>query len=277
MDLAAERPEPIPVLAEMSSTNPLFVLPGALRERGEGIASGLAGSFTLGVGQFCTKPGLVFVEKGAHGDGFVAKVVEAASKVDPGTLLTPGIATSYRTGVANRQSETHLLAGDAATKGCGASPAVFETTSDALSGELVEELFGPTVLIVRCSGLQEMLDFAGRMTGQLTATLQGTEADLRESSELVEALLAKVGRVIFNGFPTGVEVSPAMVHGGTYPATSDSRFTSVGTLAIHRFARPVCFQNFPDNSLPVELKDANPLDILRLVDGQSTRDKITRQ
>ena len=276
MDLAAERPEPIPVFAEMSSTNPVFVLPEALRERGGVIAASLVTSFTLGVGQFCTKPGLVFVENGLQGDSFVGKVGDSASKLITSTLLTSGIAAAYHSGLEKRRAEIRLLAGGAAAEGCGANAAVFETDRNALSEELVEELFGPAVLIVRCSGLEEMLDFACKMPGQLTATLHGTEADLRDASPLVEVLQGKVGRVIFNGFPTGVEVSHAMVHGGTYPATSDPRFTSVGTLAIYRFARPVCFQSFPDEGLPGELKDANPLNILRLVDGKSTRERIAR-
>lgn len=276
MDLAAARPDPIPVFAEMSSTNPVFVLPEALRERGEDIAANLVASFTLGVGQFCTKPGLVFIENGSQGDAFVRRAVELANTVNTGTLLTGTIAASYRSVIEKRRSEIRLLAGGAAAEACGANAAVFETDSKALREELVEELFGPAVLIVRCSGMEEMLDFATRMPGQLTATLQGTNADLQRASRLVEVLQEKVGRVIFNGFPTGVEVSHAMVHGGTYPATSDSRFTSVGTLAIYRFARPVCFQNFPDEALPEELKDANPLNILRLVDGVSTRESIKR-
>lgn len=276
MDLAAARPEPIPVFAEMSSSNPLFVLPGALRERGEQIAAGLVASFTLGTGQFCTKPGVVFVERGEHGDVFVTRLVDLVKNATTGVLLTPGIATSYRAGVESRKGAIRLLAGGTAAERCDANAAVFETDCDTLTTELVEELFGPTALIVRCNSAEEMLNFAGNMPGQLTATLQGTDEDLSQLSPLVEAVQARVGRVIFNGFPTGVEVSHAMMHGGPYPATSDTRFTSVGTLAIHRFARPVCFQNFPDEALPEELQDANPVGILRLVNGQATRDKITR-
>ncbi|HEX6880207.1 MAG TPA: aldehyde dehydrogenase (NADP(+)) [Terriglobales bacterium] len=274
MDLAASRPQPIPVFAEMSSTNPMFVLPEALRARSGEIAAGLVASFTLGVGQFCTKPGLVFVEAGAHGDSFVEKVVEAATKVSRGTLLTAGIAATYRSGVKGRSGAIRLLAGGGASQDCGAEPAVFETNLASLTQDLVEELFGPSVVIVRCNGAGEMLDFVSRMPGQLTATVHGTESDLIGSSELVRALQQRVGRVIFNGFPTGVEVSHAMVHGGTYPAVSDSRFTSVGTSAIRRFARPVCFQSFPDAALPIELQNANPRKILRLVNGTYTRDAM---
>jgi NADP-dependent aldehyde dehydrogenase len=276
MDLAAQRPEPIPVFAEMSSTNPLFILPGALRERGEAIASGLVASLTLGVGQFCTKPGLVFVDEGPQGDTFVARIVEAAGKVNRGTLLTAAIAETYRSGVERRSGKVRLLAGGVAAPACGADIAVFETESSNLTEELIDELFGPTVLIVRSRGMNDRLRFAVRMPGQLTATLHGTAADLRDAAELIDVLQTRVGRVLFNGFPTGVEVSHAMVHGGSYPATSDCRFTSVGTLSIRRFAKPVCFQNFPDEGLPDELQDRNPLNILRLVNGSPTRDAITR-
>ncbi len=278
MNLAAARPEPIPVFAEMSSSNPLFVLPNALRERGDQIAAGLVASFTLGVGQFCTKPGIVFVETGKHGDALVAKVVELAASVKEGVLLTSGIARSYQSGVKNRAGTVRLLAGGAQKNGCGADVAVFETdfASFRANPELVDELFGPSVLIVRCNGVDDMVAFARTMPGQLTATLHGTDADLGESSLLIDALQTRVGRVIMNGYPTGVEVCHAMVHGGVYPATSDSRFTSVGTLAIYRFARPVCFQSFLDANLPDELKDSNPLGIVRFVNGQMTREKIVR-
>jgi NADP-dependent aldehyde dehydrogenase len=167
-----------------------------------------------------------------------------------------------------------LLAGGGSSQDCGAEPAVFEANVASLTQDLLEELFGPSVVIVRCNGTGDMLDFASRMPGQLTATVHGTESDLIGSSELVQALQQRVGRVIFNGFPTGVEVSHAMVHGGTYPAVSDSRFTSVGTSSIRRFARPVCFQSFPDAALPMELQNANPLKILRLVNGTYTRETI---
>jgi alpha-ketoglutaric semialdehyde dehydrogenase len=273
MDIAAARREPIPVFAEMSSSNPFFILPGALRERTEEIASGLVASITLGVGQFCTKPGLVFVENGLAGDMFVDRLVGLIKDIKPGTLLTPGIATSYRSGVDRRGGQLRLLAGEARTDNhCGASPAVFETSCETLSAELAEELFGPAAIIVRCANIHQMADFARNMPGQLTATLHGTNEDLLGAGDLVEAVQEKVGRVIFNGFPTGVEVCHAMVHGGVYPATSDARFTSVGTMAIRRFARPICFQNFPAQRLPEELRDENPRGILRLVNGAYTRD-----
>ena len=276
MDLASARPEPIPVFAEMSSSNPLFVLPGALCERGDQIAAGLVASFTVGVGQFCTKPGIVFVQAGRRADDFVARIAELAGGVNEGVLLTRGIADKYRAGVKNRTGFVRSLAAGTQTQACSAAVAVFKTEFANIRSnrELIEELFGPSVLIVLYQDASDLLEFTRFMPGQLTATLHGTDADLRQASSLMEALQPRVGRIIVNGYPTGVEVCHAMVHGGAYPATSDSRFTSVGTLAIYRFARPVCFQNFPDEALPDELKDANPLGILRFVNGQMSREKI---
>jgi NADP-dependent aldehyde dehydrogenase len=277
LDLAAARHEPIPVFAEMGSTNPVFILPGALRTKGEQIATGLQASFTIGVGQFCTKPGLVFVEAGPEGTTLVDRMSDLVKKSAGGTLLTSGIASSYRAGIAARQKKISASA-TSPEQPAAASAVLFETEYESFSRdpELAEELFGPTATVVRCSDHAQMLEFAKNMHGHLTATIHGTDEDLREHADLVNILQSKVGRLVFNGFPTGVEVSHAMVHGGPYPATSDSRFTSVGTLAVYRFARPVCYQNFPDASLPEELQDANPLNIVRWVDGNPTRDAVSR-
>jgi NADP-dependent aldehyde dehydrogenase len=277
MDLVAARREPIPVFAEMGSTNPVFVLPGALRERGEQIATGLHASFTIGVGQFCTKPGLVFVDTGSDGNNLVARMADLVKKSSGGTLLTSGIASAYRTGVAARSKKVSASATSPESAGV-ASAVLFETDYDSFARdpELAEELFGPTTTVIRNSSHAQLLEVAQKMHGHLTATIHGTDADLRDYSDLVAILQTKVGRLVFNGFPTGVEVSHAMVHGGPYPATSDPRFTSVGTMAIYRFARPVCYQSFPEDTLPDELKNANPLNILRLVDGHPTREPIVR-
>ena len=277
MDLVAARSEPIPVFAEMGSTNPVFVLPGALRERGEQIATGLHASFTIGVGQFCTKPGLVFVETGSEGNSLVAKMAELVKKSSGGALLTSGIASAYRTGIAARSKKISASATSPENPGV-ASAVLFETDYNTFVSDpaLADELFGPTTTVIRSTDHGQLLDFAGKMHGHLTATIHGTEQDLRDYSDLLAILQAKAGRLVFNGFPTGVEVSHAMVHGGPYPATSDPRFTSVGTMAIYRFARPVCYQSFPEGILPDELKNANPLNILRLVDGHPTRDPIVR-
>jgi 2,5-dioxopentanoate dehydrogenase len=278
MNLAAAREEPIPFFGEMSSTNPLFVLPGALRERGESIAAGLHRSFTLGAGQFCTKPGMVFLPHGGDATSFVNQLQELVKKSEPSNLLTAGICSSYVSAIAARGTRAGVklvaqASGEAEGNGFSAGVALFETDASAFLNDpsLDEEVFGPTTLLVQHSSREEVLAIARGLEGHLTATIHGTAADLREFADLVAILEDKVGRLIFNGFPTGVEVSHAMVHGGPYPATSDGRSTSVGSQAILRFARPVCYQDFPDSSLPDELKDSNPLGIWRMVDGEMTR------
>jgi NADP-dependent aldehyde dehydrogenase len=281
MQMAAARPEPIPCFTEMSSANPLFVLPEALRTRGAQIADGLFGSFTLGVGQFCTKPGLVFLPRNEEADALVAGLVARVEQATASAMLTEGICKSYKTGVVQRQEHgsVKLLAQTASTEGAGPGhvfPALFEVSGSELlrDEELAKEIFGPSTLIVRYADRNELLALARALEGQLTATLHGTDGDIASFADLVDILEHKAGRLIVNGFPTGVEVCHAMVHGGPYPATSDSRFTSVGSRAIFRFARPVCYQDFPQAALPDELKDNNPLGILRLVNGAFTRDAL---
>jgi len=272
MDLAASRPEPIPFYAEMSSTNPVFILPGALRERPEAIASGLHASFTLGAGQFCTKPGMVFVATGTDADKFAAKLSELVTSSSHFHLLTEAIHSSYDSAIAKRKSEpvVTMLAEKAPSgaEGFCAHPVVFVTNAESFLGsDLESEIFGPTTLLVRHSSRDQVLEVARSLEGHLTATIHGTEEDLRTFADLIAILETKVGRLIFNGFPTGVEVTHAMVHGGPYPSTSDGRSTSVGTQAIFRFTRLVCYQGFPDSTLPEELKESNPLGIWRMVDG----------
>jgi NADP-dependent aldehyde dehydrogenase len=263
--LAAERREPIPVYAEMGSTNPVFVLAGALAERGAELAKGLHASFTLGAGQFCTNPGLVFVASGA--ETFVAALREATETGAAHVLLTEGIAKGYEEAHRERE-ELRTAAGAAAALGFGAQALLEETTFAGFEArpELAEEVFGPSTLLVQATK-DEMLEAARALEGHLTATILGTADDLRENAALLAVLETKVGRVIFNAFPTGVEVCHAMVHGGPWPATSDGRSTSVGTRAIERFVRPVCWQGMPQSVLPRELRDENSLGILRLVDG----------
>jgi NADP-dependent aldehyde dehydrogenase len=272
MDIAASRPEPIPFYAEMSSTNPVFILPGALRERAEAIATGLHASFTLGAGQFCTKPGMVFLGKGADADKFAAKLGELVTGSSHFHLLTGAIHSSYGSAISKRKADpaVKILAEKAKSDATGfcANPAVFDTdASSFLGSDLDSEIFGPTTLLVRHSNRDQILEIARTLEGHLTATVHGTEQDLREFADLIAILETKVGRLIFNGFPTGVEVTHAMVHGGPYPSTSDGRSTSVGSQAIFRFTRLVCYQGFPDSALPDELKEANPLGIWRMVDG----------
>jgi 2,5-dioxopentanoate dehydrogenase len=284
MYMCAARPEPIPCFTEMSSVNPVFVLPEALRTRAAQIANGLFGSFTLGVGQFCTKPGLVYLPAGEHADALVAELKKFVEQAGASPMLTEGISESYRSGLAHRRGHgaVRTLA-EAATpidlKSCHAMPALFEVDGGDLAKhpELAGEIFGPATLVIRYKNRDEMLGLARSIEGQLTATLHGTEADLSAHADLISILERKAGRLVVNGFPTGVEVCHAMVHGGPYPATSDSRFTSVGTQAIYRWVRPVCYQDFPQAALPNELKDANPLGILRMVNGEMTREAISRK
>jgi 2,5-dioxopentanoate dehydrogenase len=261
---ASSRPEPIPFYAEMSSVNPVVILPGALRERSEQIAPGLHGSVTLGAGQFCTNPGLVLLADNEESNALVNKLGELMARTPDQTMLTPAILTNYRNGVSERMSH-------AAVQTIGAS-ALFKTTAADLLAhpELAEELFGPSTLVVVYK--DELVDLITALEGQLTVTIHGTEDDLNANQDLVRLLETKAGRLVFNGFPTGVEVGHAMVHGGPFPATSDGRTTSVGTRAIFRFTRQVCFQDFPNSALPAELKEENPLGIWRMVDGKIKHD-----
>ncbi len=276
MDIAASRPEPIPFFGEMSSTNPVFILPGALRERADSIETGLHASFTLGAGQFCTKPGLVFLPEGES--AFVEKLRAAVRNTPPFNLLTSAIRSSYCSAISRRKQSLKMnLAPEVAAPDQNAhfvGAVLFETDSVTFLRDpgLTAEIFGPTTLLVHNSNRDELVEIARGLEGHLTATIHGTEQDLHEHADLVAILETKVGRLIFNGFPTGVEVSHAVVHGGPYPATSDGRSTSVGSQAILRFARPVCYQDFPDETLPDELKDANPLGIWRMTDGEMSRD-----
>lgn len=280
-DAAAARPHPIPVFAEMSSLNPVFLLPGAVRERGAALAQGLLGSFTLGAGQFCTKPGLIFALRGPDTDAFLQALATAVQGAACATMLTPGIHAAF---VENRAKVTTLpdvrilaAAGAApdASKTQG-QPSVAVTTADNFLKHpaLATEAFGPFTLVITAASTDELTACVRALEGQLTATLHGTTADLAAAGPLVALLEQKAGRLLVNGFPTGVEVSPAMNHGGPSPATSDSRHTSVGTAALLRFARPVCYQNFPEALLPVALRDANPLGLMRLVDGKLTREPL---
>jgi len=282
MDAAAARREPIPVFAEMGSTNPVFILPGALRENGESISSGMYKSFTLGAGQFCTKPGLVFLPENNDASTFVDKLKSSVLESGQFNMLTSGIRSAYQSATGRRKTETgvKLLAerpASANDQELGVGAAIFEADPESFlrNPELAAEVFGPATLIVRHSSRAQVLELARSLDGHLTATVHGTEADLHEFSDLIAILKNKVGRLVFNGFPTGVEVSHAMVHGGPYPSTSDGRSTSVGSQAIFRFCRPVCYQGFPESALPDELRNGNPLGIWRMVGGEMTREPLT--
>ncbi len=280
MKLAAARPVPIPVYAEMGSTNPVFVLPGAMRSRSAAISAGLLNSFTLGGGQMCTKPGLVFIPPIAESESFSSALREGVSNMEPQTLLTQGIAEKYASTLRARAEEQDLVL--AAQSKLPAGPvsiqpvALYQSDVASLLSNpaLAEEVFGPNTLLLNYSTAEELLAVARSLKGHLTASVHGTEEDLAEHRELIGILESKVGRLIFNGFPTGVELCDAMVHGGPWPATSDGRSTSVGSQAIFRFARPFCYQGFPDSALPDELKNSNPLGILRRIEGSSTRNAV---
>ncbi|RAH38395.1 aldehyde dehydrogenase (NADP(+)) [Halomonas sp. SL1] len=273
MQAAQERPEPIPVYAEMSSINPVFVLPEALQARGQALGEAFVGSLNMGAGQFCTNPGLVIAVKGEALDAFVASAAEAVKGSAAQTMLTPGIHDAYVQGVDGlvASSKAREIARGAAGEGPNACQTGLFVASaeDFMSDEALQaEVFGATSLVVECADLDEVKRVAESLEGQLTATLQMDDADLDAARALLPTLERRAGRVMANGWPTGVEVCHAMVHGGPYPATSDARTTSVGSAAIHRFLRPVCYQNLPQGLLPEALRDGNPAGVSRLVDGQ---------
>ncbi len=256
-DLCAARPAPIPFFGELGSVNPMFIMPAALGTRGKAIAEGWAGSLTMGAGQFCTNPGIAVVPKGAEGDAFAEAAHTALAGVGSQTMLTDGIAKAYREGrdrVAGSKGVREVLTSTCDLR--NASPYLYEVSAEdwLANEELGEEVFGPLGVMVRTDGLDQMGAMARAMQGQLTATVHVDEADHADASVLVPLLVRKVGRVLANGFPTGVEVADSMVHGGPYPASTNFGATSVGTLAIRRWLRPVCFQNMPDALLPEDLR-----------------------
>ena len=255
-DLCAARPEPIPFFGELGSVNPMFILPEALSARGERIARGWAGSLTMGAGQFCTNPGIAVVPAGAAGDAFVATMAEALRAVAPQVMLTEGIARAYREGKArfdSRNAVRPVLATE--STGREASPNLYEVPAEAFMADhaLSEEVFGPLGLVVRVANAEDMPALAAQFEGQLTATLHMDAGDAPLARRLLPVLERKAGRVLANGFPTGVEVCDAMVHGGPYPASTNFGATSVGTMSIRRFLRPVSYQNIPENILPTDL------------------------
>lgn len=276
-DAAAQRQQPIPVYAEMGSVNPVFLLPGALADRSAAIARGVRDSVTLGVGQFCTCPGLVIGIEEQRLSDFADNLSALFREAPAATMLHPGILAAYEKGVERARQLSGVSACEASA---AASPqrtesraTLFQVTGDvfATHSALADEIFGPSTVLVRCASPQQMTAIARTLPGTLTATVHGTEADVNNYSELIDVLAARAGRVVFNGYPTGVEVSPAMHHGGPWPATTDPKYTSVGTAAILRFVRPVCFQNLPQPALPLELQDGNPKKIWRLINGEWSR------
>lgn len=270
---AVTRPDPIPFYGELGSLNPVFLLPGALRQRAALIADAFVNSLTMGVGQYCTNPGLVF---GLKSPELSLWQQEAASRIEawqPAAMLHSGISQGFHEGLKRlgEHPQLHLTASSPSAPPC-ASAVLFTTELRHFEEDptLREEIFGPVSLLSQAASMEDLERVATSFDGQLTASIHGTEEDLREHHRLVRILERKAGRLIFNGFGTGIEVCPAMHHGGPYPATTHPYFTSIGTAAIYRFVRPVCYQNFPDGCLPAPLQNANPSQSWRLIDGRFT-------
>ncbi|MEO7308143.1 MAG: aldehyde dehydrogenase (NADP(+)) [Ferruginibacter sp.] len=281
-DWGNQRKEPIPVFAEMGSINPVFLLPEKLNGSTNEIATMYAGSITLGVGQFCTNPGIIIgIESGAL-QTFVHDLGKAIQKIDPALMLHPGIVTAYKKNKGNAllQDDVHLVAeSETDVKENEGLPTIATTTGQAFLNNPVlhQEVFGPYSIVIRCKDMNEMTEVAKNLEGQLTSTFMATENDIKENNGLVEAVKNICGRFILNSVPTGVEVCLSMQHGGPFPATTDSRFTSVGADGIKRFARPIAFQNWGNNLLPDELKDENPLGIWRTVNNELTIASVTQK
>lgn len=281
-DAAAARPEPIPVFAEMGSINPVVILPSALESATDKISDGLSQSINLGVGQFCTNPGLIIALDDQRTKEFTGKLAEGISAAKPTSMLNKNISAAYAAGTKKMaQTAGVKVAARSSQKGDATKnqPEVFLFTvmgsTFIENKDLQEEVFGPASLVVLCKDLDELRAVVSSLGGQLTGTIYGTEEEVSRNRDIVDRLRAKVGRLLFGGFPTGVEVCDSMNHGGPYPATTDSRNTSVGTAAILRFARPICYQNYPQSLLPAALKNENVLGIQRLVDGARTTSSIT--
>ncbi|MCO4822564.1 MAG: aldehyde dehydrogenase (NADP(+)) [Flavobacteriaceae bacterium] len=278
-DLAAQRDEPIPVLAEMGSINPVVILPNALNNRAEDLAKTYAGSITLGTGQFCTNPGLIVGLKSDGLNTFVTTLAEEIVKIEPSCMLHPNIAGAYETNKANAMSQNGLevLAKyESDVKPNYARQVVTTVEGDTFLNNptLHHEVFGPFSLVVQCDSDTQLEEIVSNLEGQLTGTVISDDNEISQYTNVVNALQNRVGRIIFNGVPTGVEVCPSMLHGGPYPASTDSRFTAVGVDSIKRFVRPFSFQDWPNELLPNELKNDNPLNIIRNVNGKLTSQKI---
>jgi alpha-ketoglutaric semialdehyde dehydrogenase len=278
-DWASQRKEPIPVFAEMGSINPIFLLPGKLKESAAEVAALCAGSITLGTGQFCTNPGLIIGIDGEYLELFIRELGTAIGKAAPGTMLHPGIAKAFseKRGAALAQADVATIAvSSTPPQENQGTPTIASATARAFFNNplLHQEVFGPYSLVIRCKDRKELLEVARHLEGQLTASLMATEKDLQENGALVAAAQDICGRLILNGVPTGVRVALSMQHGGPFPATTDSRFTSVGADGIKRWVRPLCFQGWTDALLPDALKNGNPLGIWRMVNNVLTKDAI---
>jgi len=277
-NMAAQRPEPIPVFAEMGSVNPVVLLPNAAKNKGSEWAKTYAGSITLGSGQFCTNPGLILGIKGTDLNNFIKILSDEIVKIEPSCMLHPNIIGNYENNKAKMQAQSGLkttasINSEISTNyGCQVITTVNGETF-LENTNLHQEVFGPFSMVVQCENTKELEKIISKLEGQLTGTILA-ENELEQYDEIVDALQNRVGRIIFNGVPTGVEVCLAMVHGGPYPASTDSRFTAVGTNSIKRWVRPFSYQSWPNELLPNELKNENPLEIFRSIDGKQTNNKI---
>lgn len=278
-DLAAQRPEPIPVFAEMGSINPVLILPEALKLKGSEWAKTYAGSITLGSGQFCTNPGLILGIKSDELTNFIQNLSEEIVEIEPTCMLHPNIIGAYEVNKEKMRNQQGVQTTGKYPKkvasNYGRQLIVTVEGANFLSNtNLHQEVFGPFSMVVQCKDSFQLEEIIARLEGQLTGTVLAEKGELQKYEKVVRALQNRVGRIIFNGVPTGVEVCPAMVHGGPYPASTDSRFTAVGINSIKRWVRPFSYQNWPNEQLPEELKNENPLGISRLIDGKQTNRKL---
>ena len=273
LDLAAQRPEPIPVFAEMGSINPVVLLPNAIAQRGDELAKTYAGSITLGTGQFCTNPGLLLGIKSEDLSNFINQLGDEISKLQPSVMLHPNIHEAYESNTNNaiQQEAVQVVSSyedEVKTNHARQMVVTVEGETFLSNPKLHQEVFGPFSMVVQCENSTQLKEIIASLEGQLTGTIIAGDSELEKYSEVVNALQNRVGRIIFNGVPTGVEVCPSMVHGGPYPASTDSRFTAVGIHSIKRWVRPFSYQNWPNELLPDELKDENPLQIQRTINGK---------
>jgi len=278
-NLAAQRPEPIPVFAEMGSINPVILLPSAVQTKAKEWGETLAGSITLGSGQFCTNPGLILGVKGTDLNRFMTTLANEIVKIEPSCMLHPNIIGAYETkkeaALAQSGLKKVIQFKKAIPQNYGRQIVTTVEGATFLNNPtLHQEVFGPFSIVVQCEDIRQLETIVSRLEGQLTGSLLGSENEILENTSLVNALQNRVGRLIFNGVPTGVEVCPSMQHGGPYPASTDSRFTAVGIYSIKRWVRPVSYQNWPNKALPEALKNNNPLGILRILNGKISRNKI---
>ncbi len=278
-DLAAQREEPIPVFAEMGSVNPVVILPEALKSNGESLAKTYAGSITLGQVSFVLIPGLLLGIKGEALNNFISMLSKEIVKIEPSCMLHPNIIGAYESNKARALAQPELTVvadfeTDVQTNYARQTITTVEGKTFLKNPTLHQEVFGPFSMVVQCENSKQLEEIIPELEGQLTGTLIADKNEVSKYSDLIDALQNRVGRIIYNGVPTGVEVCPSMVHGGPYPASTDSRFTAVGIHSIKRWVRPFSYQDWPNDLLPDELKDENPLGISRLVNNKLTKNKI---